>query len=202
MKQLHNQSRIPYGGIYVLDEPTKALVGRGTTFVALVKSCSEWRRANSVPIGIGFESEVEAAVCEKYSVECDDDSVPQKPRRGRLTLATVLRGTKVLLAFKMAGSPYVDHAEAERRASICAACPQNIEYAKPCGGNCGGLKEVVTAIVGGHKTSFDSKLKACGICQCINSAHIWMPLEILSKGITDGQRVQFSAVQNCWKKDV
>jgi hypothetical protein len=192
-------SRIPYGGQYVLNLPERGMVGHGNNFEALLRSIKEWRRANSVPIGLGFDDEVEQAVCEKYAVECQ--APPHgKPRVIRLSLSNVLQGTKVLLAFKLAGSPYVDQSEAERRASICAICPMNVDYAKPCGGNCGGLKEIVTTIVGGRKTSLNDRLKACSICGCVNAAHLLIPLDILAKGVTPEQQVQFSQVQNCWKQ--
>lgn len=199
MKHLHNFNRIPYGGAYVLNVPDKGIVGYGMNFPALLRSIREWRRANSIPVGLGFEAEVESVVCEKYPAECDDDSIP-KPHKTKLSVATVLHGTKVLLAFKLAGSPYVDQAEAERRAAICVACPWNQDYAKPCGGACGGLREVVTAIVGGRKTLADDRLRACSVCGCVNAAHIHLPLEILAKGVTDEMRKQFASVPNCWKQ--
>lgn len=201
MNRLMYPKRIPYSGNYVLNLPERAIVGQGINLPALIRSVREWRRANSVPIGLGFEDEVEKSVCDFYPVECTG-AINGKPRKSRLDLSTVLRGTQVLLAFKMAGSPYVSQEEAERRAAICAACPWNLEYAKPCGGNCGGLKEMVAAIVGGQATPYDEQLKACAVCGCSSRAHIWIPDEFLAKGITDDMREQFAVIEGCWKKSV
>jgi len=200
MNHLIAPSRIPYGGQYVLKLPERGMVGHGNNFEALLRSITEWRKANSVPIGLGFAYEVEQVVCEKYAVECQNSLLDKRVRRGRLTLAEVLRGTRVILAFKLAGSPYVEQAEAERRAAICAACPMNQDFPKPCGGRCGSLQEIVTAIVGSRKTLFDDRLKSCGICGCVSSAHLLMPLDILAKGVTSDMREQFAAVPNCWKQ--
>jgi len=199
MKRIKIPSQIPYGGEYRLNIPEIGMVGNGMNFEALLRSIREWRRANSMPIGLDFENEVEREVCAKYSVECDDHPTT-KPRKQRLSLATVLRGTNVLLSFKLAGSPYVSQEEANRRAAICAACVWNQDYAKPCGGNCGGLKEVVSKIIGHAKTDYDDRLKSCGICGCVAQAHCWLPLEFLAKGVTSDMREQFAAVENCWKK--
>ena len=201
MTRLINQFRIPYGGAYVLNQPQKGLVGHGISFAQLVRSISEWRRANSFPIGLGFEAEVEQAVCEQYPQECDDSSKPN-PRKPRLGFSTVLRGTQVLLSFKLAGSPHVSQEEANQRAEICSKCIWNQEYQKPCGGRCGGLREVVASIVGGNSTPYDDKLKSCGICGCVAKAHIWLPMAFLEKGVTEDMKAQFSAVKQCWKKSV
>jgi len=199
MKRLHNTNRIPHGGSYVLNLPERGLVGSGMNFAAIVRSISEWRRANSIPVGLGFESEVEQALCSKYEVECDD-TVLSKPRKARLSLSTVLSGTKVLLAFKLAGSPYVTQEEANRRAATCSMCAWNQDYTKPCGGACGGLKEIVSQIIGNKTTPYDDKLKSCGVCSCFAAAHIWLPLNILENGVSSDQREQFAAINNCWKK--
>lgn len=199
MKHLHNANRIPYGGAYVINLPEQGMVGYGMNFPALLKSIKEWRRANSWPVGLEFEAEVENVICRKYPDECDEGII-SKPRKTKLSLATVLRGTKVLLAFKLAGSPYVSQDEANARAAICSACAFNQEYAKPCGGNCGGLKEVVSAIVGNQHTPYDDQLKSCGICGCVSRAHIWLPLSFLEKGLTSDMKQSFNAVEHCWKK--
>lgn len=199
MNRIEYPKRVPYSGGYVINLPERSIVGQGMNFPALLRSVREWRRANSVPIGLGFEDEVEKAVCELYAAECTH-AINGKPRKSRLDLSTVLRGTQVLLAFKLAGSPYVSQEEAERRAVICSNCQFNIEYAKPCGGNCGGLKEMVATIVGGQATPYDEQLKSCGICGCVGKAHIWIPEDVLRKGVTDQMVEEFKAVPNCWKR--
>lgn len=199
MNRLEYPKRIPWGGGYVINLPEQGLVGQGINFPALLRSVKEWRRANSLPLGLGLGDELERAVCKIYPVECTG-AINGKPRKSRLDLSTVLRGTQVLLAFKLAGSPYVSQEEAERRAEICSRCPWNLEYAKPCGGNCGGLKEMVAAIVGDRRTSYDDRLKSCGVCSCINSAHVHMPLEILAKGVSEEMKEQFTTIPGCWKQ--
>lgn len=204
MKKLINASRIPYGGMYVLNVPEKGIVGHGMNFPALLRSITEWRRANSIPVGLGFEEEVERTVCEKYPAECENPIIIRRvqSRGGRLRFSTILRGTQALLSFKLAGSPLVSQEVAESRAAICAPCRYNQEFSQPCGGGCASLKSAVLAIVGGNTTPYDAQLKSCGICGCVAAAHIWLPNEILAKGVTDAMREEFATVENCWKRSV
>lgn len=110
----------------------------------------------------------------------------------------VWAGTKVLASFLLAGKPLVSKDEANRRASICARCPRNVTFHKPCGGLCGELREAVTAIVGEQTTHFDDRLDACSVCGCSNSAQVWIPIEQLKLGVSEEMMGQF--VDFCWKK--
>jgi hypothetical protein len=158
------------------------------------------RRANGVPVGVDFENEVEswAVLAHPDEAEVWD---PEMPKKIRLGLDDILRGTRVLLAFKLAGSPLVPREEAERRAGICSRCYMNQGFSRPCA-TCGGLDELVRSLVGNQRTSQDDKLQACGVCHCMNKAQVWLPLEILAKGVTEEMKNQFAKMAEltgCWK---
>lgn len=195
------KQRIPYGGSYVLSRSDKGLVGRGLNFDMLRNNVVAWRKANGIATGLSFDDDLEQAVCEAYPKECQgyDPNLPD-PRRFSLNMDDVLRGTKAMIAFKLAGSPLVPRAEAERRAKICSTCPYNVRFHKPCAGLCPELLRLVTAIIGAQGTPYDNELFTCGVCHCFTKAHVWVPYEILNKGLNDQQRTQFSNVAHCWKK--
>jgi hypothetical protein len=197
--RVKRRNQPPYGGLWALNLPDKGLVGTGYVYEALRRNLAEYRKANDIPIGIGFDDEIEQSLCAQYPGECGDES---KVRPHRLEFGDVVNGAKVMLALKLSGSQLVPAAEAERRAAICGACPHNEDFNKPCAGICQKLKELVHKIIGANRTKLDDDNKACKICSCFTSAHIWLPVEILNKGLTDLMRDRFREAKekhNCWK---
>jgi hypothetical protein len=194
---------VPYGGIYLLDLPEKGMVGSGTDFGMLLDRIREWRRANGVPIGLGFEEEVEREICPRYPDMCYETDVRVPKLGGRLGLGDIVSGTKNLLRFKIAGSPLVSQEEANRRAAICAKCPWNTDFQMPCGGGCGALKGLAQQFIGNQTTPYDNNLKSCSICHCYNSVAVWLPVGIQWQTLNDEQKLQFEfaaeSSMGCWK---
>lgn len=199
--RLEFPNRIPYGGQWRYTEPSTGQFISAVTWDNLLNNIRAHRRANGIPIGLGFEDEVEQAVCREHPEECTgyDENYP---RKRSLTLSDVVNGTIVMMAFKLAGSPLVDRAEAERRGAICKQCPYNMTFAKPCSGVCPELLAVVNTITGHVGTHYDQYLHSCTVCGCFLQAAIWLPMEIQCKGVNETMRNQFSNVQGCWKQCV
>ena len=191
--------------MWKINRPDLGFVGEGYIFDVLKEECANYRRANGIPIGLGFEDELENALAEKYLESCpkafttDDPRAPLRIKS--LGWADVLHGTQVMVQFIAAGKPVVSHEEAERRAAICGRCRFNVQFAKPCGGVCGELKAIVKAIVGDQKVSNYEKLNSCFICRCFLEAAVWLPLDIQVKPLTEFQKGHFERVQDCWKKE-
>jgi len=183
-----------------IDRPDLGFVGQGYLFEVIANRCRDWRRANGVPIGLGFEDELEQALCRQHPSACetDDPREPIQPRR--LNYRDVLVGTQVMASFIAKGMPVVDQAEAERRAAICANCIANQDFGRPCSGICGKLEEIVTKIVGGKHTSKDDSLNSCVICGCYLKAAVWMDRETQWKPLSEHQKIQFEQIPNCWKR--
>lgn len=199
--RLKARSAVPFGGLYQLNLPDKGMVGRGTALGMLLDNIKAYRRANGIPIGLDFENEVEAEVCKFYPQECFDCS-PLVPNTAiRLSIDDVVAGTKTMLRFKLAGSPLVDQAEADRRAAICSKCAYNGQITTPCSG-CDAIKKAVISLIGDVKTAYDDRLQSCMICHCFNAAAVWLPLEIQSQSWREIQKQQFQAAKesnSCWK---
>lgn len=159
-----------------------------------------YNKERNLPIGLEFEKQVELAVCSNMPGQCEE-VVGNKPARPHhLTSGDVVRGTRVLVSFGLSGAPFVAQEEANRRATICAACRYNMPYSKPCSGLCQQLTDVMNSTIGTRMTPRDSKLEACSICHCLNRVQIWFPLEHLAKGVTEDMRLAFREVPNCWKQ--
>jgi len=200
--KLKFKSGVPHGGMFSLNLPQQGIVGKGTSFSSLCREVRNWRKANAWPIGLGLTDEIEQAVCRSYPNECQihDDRVPDRNRRYSIT--HVMQGTINMVRHKLNGSVLVDEAEAERRAAICANCPNNVSFSKPCSSNCPELKDLIQALVGSKKTSKDSLLKSCQICGCFLGISVWVPLEVQNKSLTDRQKMQFEYANQtvgCWK---
>lgn len=192
-------TRIPHGGMYHIQDPMTKIWVRGTDYGMFVANLRKTRLANGFPIGQGFEDEVEQLVCRNYSAECINLD-PAFPRKRSLTLADIIRGTGVMLRQLATGNKLVEPKEAERRAAICAECPFNLPFAKPCTGMCPELSSIVNWITRHQGTTQDSRLHACNVCGCELQAAVWVPLENQCAGLSDEQKAQFRNVPtNCWK---
>lgn len=194
------KNRVPYGGEFVTKDRLTQMEFRGTTFDMVYNRIVAARKANSLPVGLGFEKEVEGWLCEDHPHECEDynPAIPRKPRE--IGMGDVIHGSKVMLAHWLAGRPLEPREEAERRAEICSRCKYNVPIRTPCGGICSELLSIVERVVGGKGTSRDGSLNACFICGCVLRAAVWTELAIQCKGVDENMKIQFSSVPQCWKK--
>lgn len=193
---------VPYGGQFVLNLPDRGMIGMGTNFDMLLTNLKKYRRANAIPVGLDFENEVEREVCAAYPAECRETSALIPDRERRYSFEDVIQGTKAMIAFKVAGSPLVDQAEANRRAAICSKCPNNVSFVLPCGGSCGELNEIVKAIVGGKSTPSDAQLRSCAICSCQLASSVWVELSVQWNVLSEERKSQFRTARDqigCWK---
>jgi hypothetical protein len=202
--------RAPYGGEVRWQDPITSVVCVGTTYEMLMDRAYAQRKANGVPTGLAFESEIEESLCRDYPAECEGGD-PRVPRRYTLGFDVVLRGTKVLLAviaeqakhlIGLAQSPLVEQQTAEYRAMVCANCPMNTDFMRGCT-RCEDVLNLVRQIKGSRTTRHDKQLKACQICGCSTEAHVWVRLDLLAKGVTQEMKTQFAAmneINGCWKQ--
>jgi hypothetical protein len=200
--RLMSRIRMPYGGLYYIEDPLTKKPLEGTTFEMLYNRAVAYRRSNSIPIGLDFEEEIEAQVCQRYPQECE----VSKRSMGVATIAPglwdVVRGSQIMMQHRINGAELVSQEEANRRAEICYRCPMRAQMTLPCSRCTGVLENIVNVITGSHGTPFDEKLSACSVCKCYISASVWMPLDTQCIGVTDEQREKFGFAKeffNCWK---
>ncbi len=195
----HRGGVIPYGGEYRWRDPITNVEVVGTHWNMLMNRIYDERRANGIPCGIEFEKEVEEALCRDYPAECEIND-PRFPRhKARLGFSEIIAGTRLLLKVKLGNVPLVQQEEANRRANICATCPFNIEFQRPCAGLCGELYSLVKSIIGAASVAGEERLRSCSLCGCFLGAAVWLPVDVQRSVLTDDQKMQFDNVPNCWK---
>lgn len=190
------RTRPPRGGLWKFVHPVSGVKFSSPQINALKYSIFKHEEAN------GYEKStdeaVESQLCANHPASCGANSLRASETR-HLHFTDIVRGTRVILSHKLAGSPLVSHERAEQRASICATCKKNVSYSKPCSGFCPELDDMVNALVGGFGTIYDDKLKACAVCACSNVAQVHVPAEFLALGVTEAMMVEFEQVPDCWK---
>lgn len=156
---------------------------------------------NGYPIPEDWKEIAEDQLCQSLPpgwCEYENGGDPQAFIDARMTMDDVINGTNVLIEFVSQGAPLVDQKLADSRARTCAACYANIS-AGGCAA-CKGLAYLVDAVAGTSKTVADDQLqgKSCGVCKCLSRAHVWLPIDVLSKGITPTMNLLWP--DHCWKK--
>ena len=186
--------------MFRINRPDLQMVGEGYIFRVLVQNIAAWRKANGIPVGLGFESEVEQVICRQHPEICftEDPRAPLQPVV--LNLQDVVSGTEIMARVILAGhKAFVTQEEAERRASICSTCKFNVQHHKGCGGGiCGRLLELVKATVQGP-TSKDDQINACYICHCYLKASVWIDRDIQWGPLHENRKIQFQQAPWCWK---
>lgn len=195
---LTSHIRPPYGGIYVWRDPLTRQEVKGTNFDVLLRLAYEQRRANGAPIGLDFEKEIENDICRSYPDECENVP-PGARRKSHWSMGEIVRGTMTFARQRATGAQLVDAPLANKRASICATCPQAVYFSKPCAGLCAELVNVLSG-TGGKSTPYDNDLRACGICGCWTRVAVWFPLDVQCADVNAEMQKQFEAVPGCWKQ--
>jgi len=194
--RLKAKNQIPWGGGYKILDPLTGIRVEAVTWDHLMMKVREERRANGAPLGLELEDEVEQWACIAHpdEVEIFDERLP---KRRSLNLDDVVRGTEVLAAFKLAGSPLVSQEEANRRAAICARCPLNVMWSQSCS-ICSKVENVVMGIVGNVRVENSQQLYACQVCGCSLKAAVHIPNDILNRANNAEMNQAFSIAADLW----
>lgn len=161
---------------------------------------------NSHPIST--ISEIETQLCELLPpghCKYEDGSTPDS-HGCNVDGEQMLAGARSLLG--MAGqwvagwftgkSVWVDQAEANRRANICARCPRNVSV-----GSCptchvvSTAKDILNGIKGEKTTDVDNFCDQCCGCGCDIKTIVWIRKDILTPHM-DASRHH----ENCWKLSI
>ena len=162
--------------------------------------------ANGIMLSPTWEEEFLSTMCEQnphWGKQC----VPaqKSPQRRRLTLEAALSFLNMMRKWAidaMGGKPaFVSQEEAERRASICASCPNNGNLQFGCGACMSTVLQLLHAIIGKRKTSRDSELGACLVCSCSLKVSVHVPTEVQHTGLPDHLKDEFKQIDWCWKRE-
>jgi hypothetical protein len=130
---------------------------------------------------------------------------PQVPRRNRAVAAGVEKAQNLVAGIglwaEFFGDSPVAQPLAERRASICAGCPENTAPETLFAHFTENAAKEIAAIFGALKqrslhTNFDDKLGYCKACDCPNKSNIFVPLELKLKKIKPEAKAKLHP--GCW----
>lgn len=125
-------------------------------------------------------------------------SLPARVAEVAAGIKTAAHGAAAILDFWNSKEPPVEKALAERRAEICAACPQNgpgawfieapSELIRKALASRGDLK---------LETPSDDKLQSCQVCKCLMKLKVWINLNFILQHTKPEVMNAFPKV-NCW----
>lgn len=193
--QLPNKTNCPPGG-WKYRVPQTGQWFEGPSLANLIDQLKAHYAANGYDVPGDLEQKIEDSTCARMPDYCTGNNpAPLKPQLA-LTFHTVVQGSKTLLSWFANGREFVSTEKAEKRASVCAGCQFN-EPPEGCTGcNIRSLRALVEKLVGGRKTSLDSRLKSCRVCYCQLAAKVWLPQPILWRHMEDEQKERLPA--HCW----
>lgn len=173
-----------------------AHTSRGPDYWTWMENIRAHRKANNLELPADMDARAEDQLCKQIPPEWCEHSEKAGWVNTRMSFGDVMDGMKAFAKLMLGGFQFVDQAEADRRARICAGCFANTS-AQGCG-TCRKLASLITGPVAGKRTQYDSDLKVCAICRCVNAAKVWFPQAILDEITTPEQQALFPDF--CWQK--
>lgn len=214
---LRNTTTKPTGG-WKAKQPETGHIIEGYTWPDLLVKIRSYRESNGLALEPNFERQVHHLVCMTMSeglrsrrcrFEGCGGAVPKnlrpwRTRTGTLKLWILAAGKTLENLFKKRSPDdlFVGKDEAERRARICAKCPENLPVASCFG--CGELGRLASELLAKNpvRLSSDSVMETCDVCGCPNRIQIRYSGELL-EGIRQTQGIPAEAYPVwCWKRDL
>lgn len=159
-----------------------------------------------------------AALCArqgwtKYISEDAPVSIPklspqhlQETLRNAATAAArakeLVAGARSLMEWDESGEPPVPPDQSARRAAVCAACPQNQKgdfttwFTVPAAELI--RRRIEKANARNLSTPSDGELNLCIACHCPLRLKVHVPLDWITKRLTEDQKAGLRAGRNCW----
>lgn len=176
---------------------------------SLRKSLASHCHAHNLPVP--NDDIIEDQICKQlaqdavhWCVDAESGQAQEAYTQGgaacRMTFMQVLNGTRTIGSWLLKGRQRVEHVESERRARICATCPQNQEILGCSSCSMPSLRSAIEVIVGGARTSSDDSLHGCCVCGCSLKALIHIPLAVLQERMPASENKRLP--DHCWKKRI
>ena len=195
----HDTSRVPRGGWTYTVEETGVTIN-ASTITRLKYLVHAHMSVNELRIPPDLGEIVEDCACramaspEKWCAERRDPVEYGDLKRSGWSASDVRRFVKSIYQWgTKSGFSFVEQAEAERRASICATCPLN-KHVSGCLG-CAGVLGLVRSVRGSRSTSLDDKLEVCEVCGCELKVKVLLPGDAI-----DNTGLEYP--EHCWQREL
>lgn len=168
------------------------------TFGDLVRAVFEYHVEHGLPT-VNLAEIVEDEICRRKPVKCAPPRpIPDGERS--MSVGDVWRFLVTMKEWVKNGS-FVEQAEAERRAEICAGCRFNGDVTDGSCWGCTNIMGLIEQIIGTRGTRLDHALRNCKVCGCLNKVQAWVPLDVLRRA---GGDLEYPADTGsgvpCWKR--
>jgi hypothetical protein len=163
--------------------PITGLLLKHYDYRAFIKAYVNHCLANNIVLTGDWEDELISEMCIQngWGKLCKPVSLDKVVRR-KLSLQAVLSFLNMIKSWAMqvlnGRAAFVSQEEAERRANICAGCPNNVTLQFSCGACMGGVMKLIHGVLGDRKTKNDYALGACLVCSCELKSAVHVPLDV------------------------
>jgi hypothetical protein len=186
--------------------PITGLLLKHYDYRAFIKAYVNHCLANNIVLTGDWEDELISEMCIQngWGKLCKPVSLDKVVRR-KLSLQAVLSFLNMIKSWAMqvlnGRAAFVSQEEAERRANICAGCPNNVTLQFSCGACMGGVMKLIHGVLGDRKTKNDYALGACLVCSCELKSAVHVPLDVQHNGLNDELKNDFRQITHCWKRE-
>jgi hypothetical protein len=207
--RLRNPTLVPPGD-FDYQQPETGVHRNGRSLGKTIELVQEHRVSNGLPRQSREEvaEDVECQICARIPPEfckgADCSLIRDAQITKNLLLSGVLAIAQWLAALAKGEEPFVDQAEANRRAAICSRCFMNQTKVDACSNCLSGehLREAMGFTIADRKTDKDGSLGACRVCGCLNRVQVWFSTAILSRVTSAEMKSKHKRVPMCWKGDL
>lgn len=198
MQKLVEPNTVPPDGYRYFQAETKTWI-RASDYRNLFANVHDHRKANNLPIGTFWESEVEDQLCQSLPPGQCKQTQPGAARSNftRVGWPEIVAGTKTIFSWASGGLKFADQALADARSDICSRCYYNVPQTGGCHA-CGQVQKLASTLVGTRRTKGDPFLKVCAVCRCALQAKVWVPIEAIEAGMTEALYDKYPDF--CWQK--
>ena len=197
LRFLHREIVPPGGYPYIVKETGLRIHSNNLMeTVALVRKHRDSRGLGNPP---NLAADIEDWICRQPGVECVDDKTGKASSHAghkfsaaktvNFTLTLVRRARALMI-------PPVDNIEANRRASICVACTNNVPIVGCM--NCTGISSMIEGMTRGRSTQYDKKLHICSLNGELNAVHVFLGERVLAESM----KATASYPESCWKRAI
>jgi hypothetical protein len=204
MLKISNTKKSPPGN-YRMTVPQTGVHLSHYDWDSFVKLYTDHLRANNIHLGVGWEDEMQNELCRQnpqWNGVCEESNPSKERVISNGDIRNFLTSVARIIENEVRGKDaFVPQEEAERRAAICAGCPNNeptVNWCSTCPGNViwaiGKFREAFKKPAPNMTSSLDDKLFSCKICGCANAVQIHISTECLTR-VKD-----YEYPEHCWKK--
>ena len=145
------------------------------SFLDLTKPVYQIRNREGGDLRPAWQDRLASEFCTKHPIlGCREGDITVR----KITLSDVAQFLRSMQKWKRLGGKFVPPALAEKRAAICAECPENVPIVGCFG--CANALPKILEMVKKVSTSKDAELDGCGVCGCALKAKVHFPVDVMN----------------------